>query len=249
MSENSHLLGRVARAVRRRVFGTITRVSTSRKAVALTFDDGPSPDATPRLLDLLGEFGAKGTFFVVGQQAGSYPHVLSRIIEEGHGIGNHTWDHPSFPSIGMGHRREQLRACSQAIAPHRTSLFRPPYGYQSIASYLDAAFLGYRVIGWDIAAEDWLGHSGEFMADTVVSRMSPGSIILFHDNLFTFSDAKYLDRKPTLDAVRIIVQRLHGQYEFVTVQELLTCGREQRADWRIPADEARLAEMKKSEMN
>src|SRR6478735_7834989 len=82
-----------------RRFGVITHVDTTEAVVALTFDDGPHPQWTPRLLDLLDRHGAKATFFMVGEMAMRHPDLVDRVISAGHAIGNHSWNHPSFPAV------------------------------------------------------------------------------------------------------------------------------------------------------
>src|SRR5690242_18370490 len=89
------------------VFGTITHVSTSKPAVALTFDDGPDPVFTPRLLDILQQHHAKATFFMVGQAAERHPDIVKKVAAAGHAIGNLSWDHPSFPLLTGRERRDQ----------------------------------------------------------------------------------------------------------------------------------------------
>ena len=124
------------------IVGTITHVKTEEAVVALTFDDGPHPEFTPRLLEILEKHHARATFFLVGESAKKYPELVKRIAKAGHSIGNHSWDHPSFPLITGRDRRWQLRACEEAIAPYGQKLFRPPFGNQTIASRLDAFLFG-----------------------------------------------------------------------------------------------------------
>ncbi|MGH8754891.1 MAG: polysaccharide deacetylase family protein [Burkholderiales bacterium] len=124
------------------MIGTITHVSTSDAVAALTFDDGPHPEFTRRLLDILDRYQARATFFIVGRSAQRYPELVKRIAQAGHALGNHSWDHPSFPYISRRERRLQIRACAKAIHPYGLKLFRPPYGNQSIASRLDALCIG-----------------------------------------------------------------------------------------------------------
>ena len=83
---------------------------------ALTFDDGPTPEYTPRVLDILERHGAKGTFFMIGSNAAAYPEIVRRVAEAGHAIANHTWDHPAFPSIPDRERRRQVLRCAEAIS-------------------------------------------------------------------------------------------------------------------------------------
>ncbi len=113
--------------VMRHIMGTITSVDARDNVAALTFDDGPDPAFTPRLLDILDKHQVSATFFVVGETAQKYPELIRRIAQTGHVIGNHSWDHPAFPLITGRERRAQMRACAKAIAPYGQRIFRPPY--------------------------------------------------------------------------------------------------------------------------
>lgn len=234
----------VVRAVRRRlpdplarVLGTITRVETEAPAVALTFDDGPDPASTPRLLELLARHGAKATFFMLGVQAAARPDVVRQVVAAGHALGNHSWDHPSFPTIPARERRRQIRRCDEALAPHATRLFRPPFGHQSIGSRVDLLVLRRIVVTWDLAAVDWFDHPPSWMADRVVRGVRAGSIVLFHDYLFRVFDERYRARDAMLAAVAAVLERLRETFRFVTVPELLRLGRPRRVGWwrRDPA--------------
>ncbi len=248
MSNNRNLLKRSAAFIQRKLLGAITNVSTSRRAASLTFDDGPNPNFTPRLLKLLNEYGAKATFFVVGKQAARYPELIKSTISAGHAIGNHSWDHSSFPLLTAKYRKGQLLACSRVLAPYKPALFRPPYGHLNLLSKLDVRLLGYKIIMWSIVAEDWLDHSAQTMAEKVINEIQPGGIILFHDSLYTVMDAKYADRQPTLDAVRIVLNKLNGQYDFITVPELLKLGKHQKTNWYSQPDTQWLKQLKKGDI-
>ena len=213
------------------LLGTVIRVSTAEPALALTFDDGPHPEDTPRLLDLLDRYGAKATFFVVGKSARNHPELIERIAGAGHALGNHTWDHLSMPSLTGRFRRRQLAWTEEVLGPHSSRLFRPPYGEQSLGSRLDALFLGLRVICWDVIAEDWRDDPPEVMLPRIYRRLRRGSIVLFHDTLYTTTEEKYRDRGPMLRTVEAMLRELGDRYRFVTVPELLKLGRPVRWHW------------------
>jgi len=170
---------------------TLTHVFTEEPVVGLTFDDGPDPVNTPRLLDILAAHHARATFFMIGVRAQRHAKLVSRVAAEGHAIGNHSWDHPSFPMISQEERREQVRGCARAIAPYAGLLFRPPYGHQDLASWLDVDQMGYRVVAWKIAAGDWEQKDGPAMADAVMAKLQPGAIVLLHDGLFDAPDSRF----------------------------------------------------------
>jgi len=224
-------LGKLAALATNNVIGTITHVSTSNAVAALTFDDGPHPEFTCRLLDILERHQAHATFFMVGKAAQHHPDLVKRVAQAGHAIGNHSWDHPAFPYISGRERRAQLRACTKAIHPYGLKLFRPPYGNQSLASRLDALWLGYQVVTWSLIAHDWFDHDADWLVNQVVDKIQPGSVILFHDALYDTIERKFADREPTLQAVTLLLERLRGHYRFVTIPALLKCGRSCKQHW------------------
>ena len=221
-----------ARLIAKRLIGTLTHVPTDKPVAALTFDDGPHPTFTPQMLDILERHDARGTFFCIGKFAAENQEIVRRMAEGGHAIGNHSWDHPSFPLISRTARRRQIRACQQVLAPYGAKLFRPPYGNQSYGSRLDALWLGYEVVTWNVVAEDWLEHDASRLLQNVLDKLRPGSIILFHDRLATAQNPRCFDRSSTLKAVENILLSLRGKYRFVTVPELLRLGRAHRVNWR-----------------
>jgi len=117
---------KVLAVAERHLMGIITHVETQEEVAALTFDDGPHPEYTPRLLEILERLQARATFFMVGEAAQRHREIVRRVADAGHAIGNHSWDHPSFPQITGRERREQIRPCERAIAPYGERIFRPP---------------------------------------------------------------------------------------------------------------------------
>lgn len=208
--------------------GTVTRVSTTACTAALTFDDGPHPIYTPRLLDVLERHGARATFFMVGSRARQYPGIVERVAAAGHAIGNHSWDHPSFPYISSRERRDQIRACAEALAPHGLRLFRSPGGHQTPRSVLDIRLSRYEVVGWNIDPRDYSRRSATDIAAHVLDELRPGSIVLLHDAMFHHPSS---DRTPTIDAVDRILESAGDRCDFVTVPELLRRGRPRRINW------------------
>jgi peptidoglycan/xylan/chitin deacetylase (PgdA/CDA1 family) len=215
----------------RNVIGTITHVTTRDPVVALTFDDGPHPEFTPRLLDILERHHARATFFMTGEAATEHPQIVKHVAQAGHAIGNHSWNHPSFPLISGRERRTQIRDCASALAPYGQRMFRPPYGEQNIASRLDALLLGYQIIMFNVAADDWCGGDAVSVADQIERQICPGSVVVLHDRLFDALEPAYFNREPLLEAVRILLNRLGDRYDFVTVPELLRRGRPQKQIW------------------
>ncbi len=183
--------------------------------VALTFDDGPSQENTPRLLDMLRKRGLKATFFVVGQCAAQYPEILRRIASEGHEIGNHSWSHPSLAKMGELGVTEQLQKTHDVVQQLTGSfpkLMRPPYGAFTAnqRSWAHQKW-GYKTILWDVDPLDWKVRNAGRVHSEILRQTVPGSIILAHD-----IHASTVDAMPaTLDAL------LAKGCQFVTVSELL----------------------------
>ncbi|HLJ59356.1 MAG TPA: polysaccharide deacetylase family protein [bacterium] len=212
--------------------GTIIRVSTQDPVLALTFDDGPHPSSTPRVLEILRAHRARATFFMLGQAAARYPALVRQVADAGHAIGNHSWDHPSFPEVPRRERRRQIGACGRAIAPYGERLFRPPYGDQDDASRLDALWMRHEVVAWDVDAGDWRGDAPAVVAYRVIARVRPGSIVLFHDGSEAALRGDAVDPSSMLKALDLVFNRLRDTLTSVTVPDLLRRGRPRRVLWR-----------------
>jgi len=221
----------------RAAMGTITHVETEEAVAALTFDDGPHPVYTPRLLDILARHRARATFFMIGENAARYPDLVRRVAAAGHAIGNHSWNHPRMPSLASAERRIQIRKCAHAIAPYGSRLFRPPRGLQTKASRLDTLWLRHRVITWSIQADDWMPHDAIWTADHLERHIKPGSIILLHDMLWDLSVKEAADRSAMLEGLDRFLDRMRGRYRFLTVPELLRTGRPARRNWYVKHDD------------
>ncbi|MCP4417268.1 MAG: polysaccharide deacetylase family protein [Chloroflexi bacterium] len=216
--------------------GTVTHVSTQENVAALTFDDGPHPEFTPQLLEILARHQAQATFFVVGQSAKQHPELLHQMAAAGHAIGNHTWDHPSLPLISRRERKTQIRACDELVASYGHCLFRPPFGHLNLAARFDLFRLGYQVVTWNLKGIDWLDHDSAWLVARLTQEIRPGSIILLHDALYQFPEKRFANRTPTLEAVDTLLQQLKGTYRFVTVPELLKFGKPAQRVWIRRAD-------------
>lgn len=216
---------------------TIVGVQTKKPVAALTFDDGPDPYYTPRLLELLQEHDARATFFMLGSAALEAPQVVRQVADAGHAIGNHTHNHVAFTTLSAAERRRELRACARALAPYGLRLFRPPWGCQSLASRLDALLLGYRVIGWNVSVADWNTDDPDEIAGRLRTRLKPGAIVLLHDALRTQANQRYAPRDAMLEGLGRVLRELRGRMRFVTVPELLRYGPPLRRNWLRSAQE------------
>ena len=157
--------------------------SQGRPCVYLTFDDGPIPEVTPWVLDQLEAYGAKATFFSIGDNAMRYPEILQDILKRGHTVGNHTQSHCKGSETSKQVYLEQVQAFHNTTQL-KTSLFRPPYGRITSSQASSLSKLGYRIVMWDILSYDW---EKELSAQRIYARLKkhlrPGSIVVFHDSL------------------------------------------------------------------
>ncbi|HWO43480.1 MAG TPA: polysaccharide deacetylase family protein [Candidatus Eisenbacteria bacterium] len=218
--------------VARALAGAIRAVETSAPVAALTFDDGPSPDTTPRVLEILRRHRARGTFFMVGEAASLHPELVAQVVEEGHAVGSHTWSHASLPMLKTTERLEEIRACEAVLPLSRPRLFRPPYGHQNWPCRCLTLSLGYEVIAFSVHAEDWLDRSAPWMARRLVDKIRPGSIVVLHDRICRniLASGKE-DRSAMIAALDQALDRLAGRFAFVTVPELLRHGPAVRENW------------------
>lgn len=211
--------------------GTVVRVDASAPLVALTFDDGPDPEYTPRLLDVLERSGARATFFMIGEAARRHPDLVDDVAARGHCVGNHTDTHPSLPTLSGRDRRRQIRRCAETLAPHADRLLRPPKGHQTVGSRLDALWCRHRPVAWSVSVDDWTAHDPDWLTSRLAEQLAPGQIVLLHDGLWDPESEAAADRGPTVEAVRRILDRFRDRYRFVTVPELLASGSEVRTSW------------------
>jgi peptidoglycan/xylan/chitin deacetylase (PgdA/CDA1 family) len=189
--------GQVGPSTWRRLLGAAGGGATARPAPAagqppagsagvvyLTFDDGPAPAWTPRVLELLARYRARATFFVLGRSAAAYPDLVRQEFAAGHGVGNHTWSHRRLTGITDGQLAAELGATSAAIqratgAPVRC--LRPPYAVVDSASADRVRELGLRLVLWDIDTYDWRGPGAGVIAGRVLGRVRSRDVVLMHD--------------------------------------------------------------------
>ncbi len=222
---------RIVKTLSLPLLGTITNVATDKNIAALTFDDGPDPDSTPVLLEILKKYKVRATFFLIGKAAKRYPNLLHKIAVEGHAIGNHTWSHPQMRMLSKSERIKQIQDCAEAIAPYGTKLFRPPYGDQTIGTRLDALQLGYQVITWNVVAFDWEIHDSTWISGRLIENVKPGSIILLHDSLWNTISKGAEDRTAVFKALDAFLGATCSKYQFLTIPELLRSGHGEKQHW------------------
>lgn len=193
-----------------------TRCAVPAPVIAITFDDGPNPDHTPRLLDMLKARNIKATFFMVGRCVVTWPHLVKRMAKEGHEVANHSWSHPLLTRLGNASLDSQLQKTHDAIiqacgiAPRH---YRPPYGAigMSQRKHIHEQF-GYSTILWDVDPLDWkTPRNSRKVQERILANTKSGSIILTHDIHGSTVDAM----PATLDAL------MARGYQFATVSQLL----------------------------
>lgn len=197
----------------------VCSVPTKQKVVALTYDDGPHPVFTPKILDILDKYHVKATFFMIGKNMDEHPEIVREVIRRGHVIGNHTYTHPRNLDLDtQAQMIRELDQCEQVIerlTGQRAHLFRPPRGLIDGAAFAIADEEGYRTILWSVCADHHDAPTPELMAERVIKRNRPGGIILAHDGSFP-------TRWKDVAATPLIIEALQKQgYRFVTIPELL----------------------------
>lgn len=159
------------------------------KAVYLTFDDGPIPEVTPKVLAILAKYNVKATFFMVGENIDKHPEVFRQVVEAGHQIGNHTYNHLKGWKTPFDEYMSNVARCNKALFEHHPSvfiptLFRPPYGKATLRQRIALHKMGYTLIYWDVLTRDYdASVTPEQMLRLIQRETRPGSIINFHDSL------------------------------------------------------------------
>jgi len=165
--------------------GVVHRGPTSRRVVALTFDDGPDPVYTPQVLEALARAGARATFFLIGERAARYPEIARAIVGAGHGVGSHTQRHRHLWTLPPAATRAEMRRAAEAIAAAAgvaPRYFRPPWGKFNLAAYRYAVTLGQVRVLWSLRPEGWRpAPSAGALVDRVARRLHAGAIIDLHD--------------------------------------------------------------------
>jgi peptidoglycan/xylan/chitin deacetylase (PgdA/CDA1 family) len=183
--------------------------------IAMTFDDGPSPETTPRLLDILKQRNIKATFFMIGQNAERNPAIVKRILEDGHEIGNHSWTHPQLSKLSDERVTQEINQTQDAIKKacgYTPVLLRPPYGAITARQkeWIEKQF-GLSVIIWSVDPFDWKRPGASVIEQRILAGARPGAIVLSHDI-----------HKQTVDAMPATLDALAAKgFKFVTVSQLI----------------------------
>jgi peptidoglycan/xylan/chitin deacetylase (PgdA/CDA1 family) len=190
------------------------RAKSSSKVIALSFDDGPDPVWTPRIMEVLRRYNVKATFFCIGDKVNKHPQLVKQLKDEGHFIGNHTYYHTSFfPLLSRKKMVAELQRCDEAIKNaigEQATLFRPPFGVTNPIIAASVRKLGYKVVGWSIRSFDTVKSEREVVLRRILKKTHAGGVILMHDNL---ENSDWL--------VEQVVVNLHSQgYEIKRLDEL-----------------------------
>lgn len=187
-----------------------TQLDPDAPMIALTFDDGPNPEYTKKILDVLQENYSHATFFVLGNNAESYPDVLKTISDQGSEIGNHTYSHKKLSTLSTEDVTNEIQKVNQAVVNatgNEATLIRPPYGdyNDAVMSVLDKP-----VVLWDLDTEDWKSRNAQTIAQAVLDHVKDGDIVLMHDIY-----------ESTAEAVALMVPQLKEKgYQIVTIHEM-----------------------------
>jgi peptidoglycan-N-acetylglucosamine deacetylase len=199
--------------------------------IAMTFDDGPSAETTPRLLDILKQRNIKVTFFEIGQNAERNPAIVKRILAEGHEIGNHSWTHPQLSKLSDERVTEEITKTQDAIknasgSGYTPTLLRPPYGAITARQkdWIEKQF-GLSIIMWSVDPFDWKRPGASVIEQRILAGARPGAIILSHDI-----------HKQTVDAMPATLDALLAKgFKFVTVSQLIAMNKPKASPSPRPA--------------
>lgn len=201
---------------------TSVQIPQEKKLVALTFDDGPYPPYTQKLLDVLEEKQVKVTFFVVGNNAVQFPEVVRETARNGHEIALHAYEHKDFLKLNtaeLAGNIQQGKKVLEDLTGKPVKYLRPPHGFRDWAVMEAASDAGLKVVNWSVIPRDWTNPGAQEIVERVCKNVTPGAIVLLHDG---DAPSQTASREQTIQATALIIDELrsHG-YEFVTVNELL----------------------------
>ena len=204
--------------------GTIFRVKTGEKKIALTFDDGPSPVWTPQILRELKKAKVKATFFMIGHHVKKYPDIARQVALDGHQIGNHGYAHSVLVYYKPEELEEEIKYTEFVIKETTgevTTCFRPPKAWISRKEKEKIKSMGYHVVLWSLNSKDWVTFDDKYIVRYILRNIKSGDILLFHDSGGVFR-TEGGNRSETVSTIPLLAEKLKERgFEFVTVNELL----------------------------
>jgi peptidoglycan/xylan/chitin deacetylase (PgdA/CDA1 family) len=192
----------------------LLKMSGRGRTMVLTFDDGPDPRYTPRILDTLARYDVRAMFFVCGEMAVQHQDLLARMADEGHVVGNHTWSHPLLTDLSRRRIRSEMTRTSDVIETgygERPRWFRAPYGAWNRAAFQLGAELGMEPLAWTVDSLDWTTPGTSAIVDRVENGAAPGVVVLSHD--------AGGDRSQSVRALRRYLPRLLDSGYHITVPQ------------------------------
>jgi peptidoglycan/xylan/chitin deacetylase (PgdA/CDA1 family) len=208
------------------LFGPTLVAPPKPSQLALTFDDGPNPAATPQLLEVLARHKVRATFFLIGDFVRREPALTREIAAAGHIIGNHTMTHPFLPRYSPARIQSELAGCNAALEDtlgHKITLFRPPHGGRSPAVFRAAASLGLQVVQWNLIVGDWSAVSSAVILSRLEDgiarhrRAGRGTNVVLHDG---GQAGLGQPRLKTVEAVEVLLDTLEAGTEFVVPTDI-----------------------------
>ena len=177
--------------------------------LALTFDDGPNQQFTPQVLDILRQYNAYASFFVIGNRVPAHPELVRRTYQEGHDVGNHSWSHPMLNKLTPEQINQEYQVTQQVIAQAgipAPTMFRPPYGIRTEAAL---ATIPIPFMLWNVDPRDWSEKDVNALVGHILSHSKPGSVIVMHDT-----------SNVTVEALRRVIPELQKNYKLVTLSDM-----------------------------
>ncbi len=194
-------------------WGGETVPGSARRQIFLTFDDGPCPHTTPRLLETLAEAGVQATFFLIGSSVARHPELVERIAGQGHVIANHSFSHPLMPALSTRAIEQEIDTTNRRIEEvtgSAPSLFRPPYGVCDRRSADCLSERGMVPVYWGVVPLDWQAPGAERVVHRVMRRLEPGALVVMHER-------RALSHQTVTAAKEIICKGRQLGYEFVEI--------------------------------
>lgn len=189
------------------------------KKIYLTFDDGPTPEITNWVLSELEKFEAKATFFCIGKNIEQYPEIYKKILDLGHAIGNHTYNHENGWKTSEENYIKSIQNSVFSQQEKKLNLFRPPYGKITFSQARKLLNLGHRIIMWDVLSADFdTKISKEKCLENVVSNIKSGSIVVFHDSKKAYSNLEYV-----LPKILLFLKKNGYSCEAITCKMIYNC--------------------------